>query len=278
MHRNNYFGYLSWYIYNDIQLTVRREEEFIQWLTTTRSAESLNKLPFAMDRHMYFIDTKIYNLEKGLEPTWINMVRDPVERFVSNFHWERSEYLWSLHSWLLQPPQEWFDKDINTCIISGDSECQFNPESKYLKEHQLTYFCGSSPECKHVGSMAALHKAKYNAEMYYSVIGIQNDIQTTLEVLEGYIPLFFKGARKEYNKMGIKQRADDGKVTVIRSSEFVNNDTPRKQNLSELARSILLTNMTLEYEFFEFVKLRLNLQARRLRGHVFHRTDIFENQ
>ena len=53
---------------------------------------------------------------------------------------------------------EWCSKDINACITSGDPECQFNPESNYLREHQLTYFCGSSPECMRTGSKVALQK------------------------------------------------------------------------------------------------------------------------
>ena len=93
-----------------------------------------------------------------LIPTWINVVRDPVDRFVSTFHFLRSENRWTDKPHI--PPKDWFHKDINDCIIQGDAECQFNPDSKYLKEHQLTYFCGSSPECKRVGSKAALQKGE----------------------------------------------------------------------------------------------------------------------
>ena len=46
---------------------------------------------------------------------------------------------------------------------------------------------------------------------------------------------------------------------------FVMNDTPRQQTISDLARSILATNMTLEYEFYDFVKHRLELQVKTLR-------------
>ena len=94
-----------------------------------------------------------------LIPTWINMVRDPVDRYVSLFNFLRSEHRWL--NQLQKPPEEWFEKDINKCIISGDPECQFNSDSNYLKEQQLTYFCGSSPECKRVGSKAAFQKGKY---------------------------------------------------------------------------------------------------------------------
>ena len=89
------------------------------------------------------------------------MVRDPVDRFVSAFYFLRHKNRWDMtrkEVKLHKPPQEWFDKDINTCINSGDPECQFNPESNYLRNLQLTYFCGSSPECMHIGSKVALQK------------------------------------------------------------------------------------------------------------------------
>ena len=89
-------------------------------------------------------------------PSWVNIIRDPVDRFVSLFYYLRAKHRWT-HQ-LQRPPKEWFEKDINNCIIFGDPECQFNPELNFLKENQLTYFCGSSPECKKVGSKAALQK------------------------------------------------------------------------------------------------------------------------
>ena len=116
---------------------------------------------------------------KDVVPSWINIVRDPVDRFVSLFHYLRAEHRWT-HS-LQRPPKEWFEKDINNCIISGDLECQFNPELNFLKEHQLTYFCGSSPECKKVGSKAALQKGNSVKILFFEDLGYKLNFNNALE-------------------------------------------------------------------------------------------------
>ena len=92
--------------------------------------------------------------------------------------------------------------------------------------------------------------------MSYAVIGIQEDIESSLCVMEHYLPLFFKGARKMYKKMG------------KRASMKV---TSNKQRLSRRANEILRNNMTLDYEFYEFVKQRLNIQIEHLRKKLSHK-------
>ena len=89
------------------------------------------------------------------------MVRDPVERFVSSFSYRRKNSSYHRKQWKIHqgiPPKEWFEKNISSCVLSGDPECQYNPESNYPTEQILTYFCGSSPECKRMGSKLALQK------------------------------------------------------------------------------------------------------------------------
>ena len=108
--------------------------------------------------------------------------------------------------------------------------------------------------------------------MYYAVIGLQEDIETSLCVMEAYVPLFFKGALKVYYEMGryqqgkhrLKKEANESKI-LRKPNSFVANVTPHKQTISDLARSILATNMTLDYEFHSFVKHRLKMQVETLR-------------
>ena len=106
---------------------------------------------------------------EDLVPSWVNVVRDPIDRFVSRFNYLRTEKRWTDR--LQRPPKEWFEKDINNCILSGDLECQFNSQLKILKEHQLTYFCGSSPECQMVGSKAALQKGN-SVDLFFGNIAL----------------------------------------------------------------------------------------------------------
>jgi hypothetical protein len=67
--RNNNFRYFSWKNYWERQLTKEKEKEFLDWLTTKKNAQYQTKFPFAMDRHVYFIDSKSYNVPKGKPKT-----------------------------------------------------------------------------------------------------------------------------------------------------------------------------------------------------------------
>ena len=253
----NNFTHKSWNVYWMKQQNVDEEREFL-------SSVLDSKRPVAVDRHVYFLQSQDYSLER---PSWVNVVRDPVDRFVSLFYFLRTPKRWLGKA--DKPPDEWFHKDLNNCIISGDLECQFNSDLKYLKEHQLTYFCGSSPECKVVGSRAALQKAKYNAEHYYSVIGVSSEIESSLAVMEAYLPKFFQGATHIYSRMGMLYRPVKSRFmrrlmssNLPRPMPFRKNQTPNKKEISAKARAILKANMTLEYEFYDFVLQRLRLQKR----------------
>lgn len=43
-----------------------------------------------------------------------------------------------------------------------------------------------------------MQKAKQNVEKHYSVVGVLEEMDVTLKVLEKYIPRFFTGASKVY--------------------------------------------------------------------------------
>lgn len=46
----------------------------------------------------------------------------------------------------------------------------------------------------------ALQQAKTNVDRYYSVVGILEEMNTTLRVLEREVPYFFKGVLKKYEQ------------------------------------------------------------------------------
>ena len=116
--------------------------------------------------------------------------------------------------------------------------------------------------------------------MYYGVIAILEDIESSLCVMEGYIPLFFKGAVQIYNTLKKVQEHQNHKETrkkylgknvrMNRTKSFVKNRTPNKKEISELARSILAARMPLEYDFYKFIRQRLQLQKEHLIKQNFH--------
>lgn len=46
--------------------------------------------------------------------------------------------------------------------------------------------------------MGALERAKFAVEQQYAVVGVLEDFNTTLSVLEKYVPRFFDGVRDIY--------------------------------------------------------------------------------
>ena len=45
-------------------------------------------------------------------------------------------------------------------------------------------------------------RAKQNVEEQYSVVGIMEEFEKTFQVLEAYLPRFFKGALNAYRELG----------------------------------------------------------------------------
>ena len=56
----------------------------------------------------------------------------------------RIHWLQSLDKKYQYPNEEWTNKDLSSCILKSDPECDLS--SKYMVDMQLTYFCGSSIE------------------------------------------------------------------------------------------------------------------------------------
>ena len=106
-----------------------------------------------------------------------------------------------------------------------------------------------------------MEKAKFNAEEYYSVIGVLEYLETSLIVMDHYLPRYFRGASELYQKMAIKSLK--GKTgPQNRTMQFKKNSSPHKTEINAEAKAILRANMTLEFEFYEFVKQRLLIQKK----------------
>jgi hypothetical protein len=101
------------------------------------------------------------------------------------------------------------------------------------------------PECDNFGSEDGLKLAKSNVEKYYSVVGILEKWNESLEVMEHYIPRFFKNAGKTYHHyMKDKPR----------------NKNNIKQKVSKEIKNQIGVNFTVEIEFYEFCKQRFYKQ------------------
>ena len=75
-------------------------------------------------------------------------------------------------------------------LCTGDPECQYTPGEGILTDHrsQMMAFCGHELYCMEFNSPKVLAKAKENLEKFYSVVGVVEDMNKTLTVLEHHLP------------------------------------------------------------------------------------------
>jgi len=189
------------------------------------------------DRHFYYFN--MTNL--GFNVNLFNMVRDPVERMISHFYYIRKPLRWKTRE--VKPPTSWFEKSFDDCVLNNDPECLIGDEWSQ-RELQMRYFC----ECdSSMSEEDMIRKAMYTVENDYSVVGVLEMFNTTLDVLDAYIPGWFQGARRFYPE-----------VTVY-------NHNPHPL-VSTKAQDLMKERLKYDIEFYEFLKQRLLKQKEKIRA------------
>ncbi|XP_017468081.1 PREDICTED: heparan sulfate 2-O-sulfotransferase pipe-like [Rhagoletis zephyria] len=208
--------------------------------------------PFAYSMHVNYIDFRAFNLP---QPIYINMIRDPIERVISWFYYKRAPWtavqMYKLTKKFRKP--QWYKKSFEECVLHRDIECRYETDSSFgnsSEDHkrQTLFFCGHDPSCEPFNSQSALQLAKKHVENEYAVVGSWEDLNVTLEVLEHYIPKFFRRATELYF---------DGENGLAATQ---NNANPWKPTISSHIKEMLRKNFTAEYEFYNFCKQRLYKQ------------------
>ncbi|KAJ8917617.1 hypothetical protein NQ315_000100 [Exocentrus adspersus] len=186
-------------------------------------------VPLSFDRHVYFIN--FTSFDKQL-PTYINLIRDPVDKILS-----RASYKDKLGK------KDFYSK----CLVRKKNNCNFKDGQPY--DLTIPYFCGHDPRCMLLNNEWALQNAKSNVERYYPVVGVLEELNTTLEILEDKIPYFFKGAQEVYKESVLQIFKNKKKPPILKV-------------VQDKLRETLVT----EYEFYEWIKSRLFSQLQILYG------------
>ena len=132
-------------------------------------AETLTSFskPTVWVRHYNFLDFDSFGLAS---PTWVNLVRDPVERVISNFYYRRAG--WNIVEKKLAfpdeplPDPEFLRRDFESCVLEGDPECTYIEDSadteKEMGDHrrQMMQYCGQLPVCAKFNNKEAMDRAK----------------------------------------------------------------------------------------------------------------------
>ncbi|XP_047495848.1 uncharacterized protein LOC125043658 [Penaeus chinensis] len=176
-------------------------------------------------RHFFFEHMSYFNFSRvGFwEPTWINVVRDPVKRYISHYYFKGP------------------NQTLDVCI--GTGKCDFK-HGKNKIPSQISYFIGYNPISKLKLNARSLQMAKHVVERVFVVVGIQEELDNTLLVLQHLLPNFFGGATEiEYKNWNIQAS---------------------KPPTSNKTLAVLQRWLKVDLEFYDYLKQRFHKQLERV--------------
>ncbi|ELU04384.1 hypothetical protein CAPTEDRAFT_223508 [Capitella teleta] len=197
------------------------------------------KVPSLYIRHVFFVDFQKHDRPN---PIYINLVRDPIDRLVSDYYFKRFQ----LQN-VFPMPEERRKRTYDECVFGMFPECVAPTPKGFFRI--IPYFCGQDEKC-FTPSQWALDRAKENVIKHYLVVGMSEDVDKFLEVLDMMMPTFFKKGREMYeSKLSFfKEKFKSGKIP------------PTNRTIS-----IMKDMMEYDYHFYEFVRQRFFTLYNRLK-------------
>ncbi|KAI6198257.1 Heparin sulfate O-sulfotransferase [Aphelenchoides fujianensis] len=229
---------------NNFLLNVVDQAEFVRNVSFWTAVR-----PAFYHGHLAFVDFNKFGFPN---PLYINIVREPLERFVSYFYFLQhgDDYRVGLNR-----SRAGRNETFDHCFKRRGRDC--DPADKMWL--QIPYFCGTSSFCKKPGSLEALEAAKRNLVDHYLV--------EMIVVLERLLPDFFRGASSHFEEL----ESAEGECPFIRSS------CGRKAHLRSTTKKVDLQPETLdrlkehpiyrlEREFYDFAVQEFDSLADRLKA------------
>ncbi|XP_063845183.1 heparan sulfate 2-O-sulfotransferase pipe-like isoform X1 [Scylla paramamosain] len=200
----------------------------------------------SFDRHVYFTNFTSYGFKM---PIYLNLVRDPVEKMASRFYYARA----TPRPGAATPPGYTSPApphytSLEECLRYQDPECTFLTGHHY--DLTIPYFCGHEDFCRELNNEAALSLAKRRVEAWYPVVGVLEKVNATLAVLQHHLPHYFAGVLDLYHN-------------DLLAAPHYNRNQQRPPTSPEV-EAALKTNLSLEYDFYNYLKQRLGKQFQEL--------------
>nr|CAG4651931.1 EOG090X088H [Triops cancriformis] len=197
--------------YNVLHVNISKNMHILSLADQVRFVTNITswneKKPALYHGHMSFVDFKRFGKPS---PLYINIVRKPIDRLVSYYYFLRYGDNYRPH--LVRKKQG--DKMIfDECVKLGKPEC--DPVNLWL---QVPFFCGHAAECWIPGNQWALEQAKRNLIDHYFVVGVTEEMEDFVAVLEAALPRLFHGALQLY-RTGQKSHLRKTNQKVLPSSE-----------------------------------------------------------
>ncbi|XP_056648974.1 heparin sulfate O-sulfotransferase isoform X1 [Diorhabda sublineata] len=213
---------------NSHTVTLENQIKFIHNVTNWRSIK-----PALYHGHFAFFDFSKFGASK---PLFINLIRKPLDRFISYYYFVR--YGDNYRPYLIRK-KHGNTMTFEECVNKQLPEC--DPNNMWL---QIPFFCGHAANCWKPGNKWALNEAKKNLINNYFLVGLTEQLEEFIQLLELSLPRFFKGATDHFqhsNRSHLRQT--------------VQKDLPSEETLEKIKTS---TVWQMENEFYDFALDQFN--------------------
>ncbi|KAK0415190.1 hypothetical protein QR680_011818 [Steinernema hermaphroditum] len=192
--------------------------------------------------HVAFVDFTKFGY---LNPIYINMVREPLDRLLSHYYFLRYGDNYRIG---LKRSRAGNNETFDECVERKKKDCDMK-----MMWLQIPYFCGTHSFCTEVGSKLALDQAKSNLLNHYLLVGTTDRLIDFIALLEQVLPDFFHGALDHYNTL------DENRAHL----RYTKKKIPPSEQTLEIVRNDPIYQM--EKEFYDFAKSQFEEQWNRVK-------------
>lgn len=237
---------------HDFQFENQIEPGQAHWFETAVDEEewaldlALREKPTFVLRHQYFVDLDKYVNNSRI--LWLNLVRDPIDQFVSHYYYMRHGFEKSPDG---KNKKEWANQNLkhinpetrnltlDECIEQEYHEC-VNPVSEYMQ-----FFCGNEERCR-VDKSYALKTAAHNIRYKYYLVGYTDRLHEFLTALHYTLPAWFKGSNYYYRQVTDPNSTFSKKFDTRTANKVIPSDKTLK---------FLNDKFKYEVQLYKFIKL-----------------------
>ncbi|XP_077971616.1 uronyl 2-sulfotransferase-like isoform X2 [Styela clava] len=155
-----------------------------QSLTSNEESELVGQVtslpqPLLFLRHLHFVDFEKYNVTK---PAYINMIRHPINRFVSHYYFSRFGFVnWTeekIRKWLWPMSKERREMSLDECVKNGAEKCVVENHENFMQ-----FFCGQDVRCKYFTGATNIFQASPNSGSHTKTANKVKPTNETVSVL-----------------------------------------------------------------------------------------------
>ncbi|XP_077981877.1 uronyl 2-sulfotransferase-like [Glandiceps talaboti] len=202
--KQNGFQLNSSSIYRLMNVTLGEQAKLVNFIESIRP-------PFIYERHIHYLDFSRFGYGP---PIYINFIRDPSNRFVSDYYFERWGDDIKIDK-VFKGSASAKNRSVNDCIVGGYEECS---ELVAFGQGSIPYFCGQDPRCMHPSEWA-LRQALHRLRDRYLFVGITEYLEESIGILEVLLPNLFKGGSQVFKQQDVqdvvKRSSAKGKTELI---------------------------------------------------------------